>query len=478
MTDESYSYDLNGNRTMTGYSTGTNNQLTSDGAYDYEYDDEGDRSAKEKISTGEREEYTWDHRNRLTKVTFKNGSGTVTKTVDQTYDIYNQWIRRTIDPDGPGSATAIDTFFSHESGQINLEFSGPASTNLSHRYFFNPAVVDQLLADETVTSLTSPGSVLWTLGDHLGTLRDLATYNATTDDAVIANHRLYDSFGKLTSETNTAIDELFGFTGRPLDDSTALQNNLNRWYDTAIGQWISEDPIDFGGRDFNLRRYATNSPDLWADPTGMNVQYVEYATRPKIRDGWYFEVFIVPRKDIPGQVFFQVNQLDLKGFDAEGELIAFLISMTWDVGFGVTISDEHEDAAFTFADKVTKYTGIEVCIVSSHTDKVFRYVDGVDYKLNGTVMHWTPVPGDPFEFTMHSELHIVKGNHAGESIEDHRGTQPNATDVTHTGRTHALALIEVKARYDMKARRAMIEVEGYSRDFDMRIQHAQYGAPF
>ena len=38
---ESFSYDANGNRTMTGYSTGTGNRLLSDGTYNYTYDDEG-----------------------------------------------------------------------------------------------------------------------------------------------------------------------------------------------------------------------------------------------------------------------------------------------------------------------------------------------------------------------------------------------------------------------------------------------------
>ncbi len=42
-TDETYTYDANGNRTNTGYTTGTNNRLTSDGTYNYEYDDEGNR---------------------------------------------------------------------------------------------------------------------------------------------------------------------------------------------------------------------------------------------------------------------------------------------------------------------------------------------------------------------------------------------------------------------------------------------------
>ncbi|MGH9208439.1 MAG: hypothetical protein ACRD1G_18110, partial [Acidimicrobiales bacterium] len=36
--NESYSFDKNGNRTNTGYSTGTNNQLASDGTFNYTYD--------------------------------------------------------------------------------------------------------------------------------------------------------------------------------------------------------------------------------------------------------------------------------------------------------------------------------------------------------------------------------------------------------------------------------------------------------
>ena len=40
-TDENYTYDANSNRTNTGYSTGDNNQLLSDGTFDYEYDAEG-----------------------------------------------------------------------------------------------------------------------------------------------------------------------------------------------------------------------------------------------------------------------------------------------------------------------------------------------------------------------------------------------------------------------------------------------------
>ncbi|NLS98225.1 MAG: DUF3836 domain-containing protein [Planctomycetaceae bacterium] len=79
-TDETYVYDENGNRTLvngsTSYTTGDHNRLTSDGTYNYTYDNEGNVLTKTNISTSESVEYTWDHRNRLVKATFKNSGGT------------------------------------------------------------------------------------------------------------------------------------------------------------------------------------------------------------------------------------------------------------------------------------------------------------------------------------------------------------------------------------------------------------------
>ena len=72
---EAYSYDANGNRTMTGYSTGTNNRLLSDGTHTYTYDFEGNRTKKTVTATGEATEYERDHRNRLVRVTHLDSIG-------------------------------------------------------------------------------------------------------------------------------------------------------------------------------------------------------------------------------------------------------------------------------------------------------------------------------------------------------------------------------------------------------------------
>jgi RHS repeat-associated protein len=65
------------------------------------------------------------------------------------------------------------------------------------------------------------------------------------------------------------VDEIFGYTGRFLDDATAKQWNLNRWYDAPTGRWMSEDPIGFGGNDTNLHRYGANGVTNAVDPDGL-----------------------------------------------------------------------------------------------------------------------------------------------------------------------------------------------------------------
>ena len=62
-----YSYDQSGNRTMTGYQTGTDNRLVTDGTWNYAYDNEGNIVQKVRISDGQTWLYSYDNANRLTK---------------------------------------------------------------------------------------------------------------------------------------------------------------------------------------------------------------------------------------------------------------------------------------------------------------------------------------------------------------------------------------------------------------------------
>ena len=178
---KSYSYDSNGNRTNTGYVIGPDNELLSDGTYNYSYDADGNRIERTNIATGAVTDYVWDNRDRLVEVIDRaSAGGAITQDVHYTYDAENRWIGETVSI--PGQAVQ-DTSYAYCGNQIVLQFDGTSSTsalgvaNLSHRYLWGPAV-DQILAGEQVTSLTQPGNVLLPLTNNVGTVCDLAQYNA------------------------------------------------------------------------------------------------------------------------------------------------------------------------------------------------------------------------------------------------------------------------------------------------------------
>ncbi|MDO4584594.1 MAG: hypothetical protein Q4D62_10885, partial [Planctomycetia bacterium] len=215
LNDESYFYDENGNRIVANgdnYTTGINNELTSDSTYTYTYDSEGNRLTK--TNSTHRELYTWDYRNRLTKVTQQEYNSTTEEwqdiqIVEYTYDYNNVWIRKTLDTNADGTADSKSIFIP-ENYQTTIQID---DDTITHHYLWPPQHQDKLLADSTTDG------VLWSLTDHLGTVRDILSTTETT-------HLIYDAFGNLTSGTNPI---LFGYTGKPFDPTTQLQNNINRW---------------------------------------------------------------------------------------------------------------------------------------------------------------------------------------------------------------------------------------------------------
>lgn len=283
LTDEAYEYDANGNREMSGYVIGDNNQLASDGTHNYAYDDEGNRISRTNISTGYVTTYTWDHRNRLIAVTELDDEETVLSTIEYSYDAFDRWISRTYDADGPGSTAAIDSYFAHDGDQVALEFEDATGSvdggDLTHINSWGP-VIDQLMADESFGE-----EPLWALNDHLETPRDLIAYDEIAEEAELRNHRIYDSFGNMLNQTSTISVTATGFTGRPFDSSSRMFNVRGRWLDSLTGAWLSFDRIGFAGRDANLQRYVGNSPLNYIDPEGTEIteQEMRQALSPRNR---------------------------------------------------------------------------------------------------------------------------------------------------------------------------------------------------
>jgi RHS repeat-associated protein len=291
----SYSWDGNGD--PTGKTVGKGNRLLADGTYRYEYDNSGHMTKRTAISGGAYTVYGWDNRGHMVTVTNYTSGGTVTQTVSLWYDAFNDLIGRTLlsnyqggvpqttatarfvydltgsivdvapDPTTPGNPSAA-------AGQGNAVLAFNGNGSLTDRFLWGPAV-DQILADERYSPSGSnvmpsaAGTTYWALGDNENSVRDWITYGALVD------HIVYDSFGKVYSQTSTAVPFNFMHNGVFYDPASGLEYHsqsstgiLGRWYNPSIQRWMSEDPSGLGP-DSNQYRYVGNSPTNGTDPTGL-----------------------------------------------------------------------------------------------------------------------------------------------------------------------------------------------------------------
>lgn len=210
--------------------------------------------------------YSWDYRDRLTDVYFYNNSSVLTSHVHYIYDVLNHRISKSIDSTGSGSYDRIEDYV-YDGNEVVLDFAdpdgaGPQSVALATRYLNGPGntlVTDQVFAQENA----STGDVLWLLSDNLGTTRDVVD-----DSSTLQAHFVYNSFGQLASGPTNLTR--FLYTGEEWDADVGLQYNWHRWYDPAVGRWISEDPIGFEGHDANVSRYVGNAVTDQRDPSGLS----------------------------------------------------------------------------------------------------------------------------------------------------------------------------------------------------------------
>jgi len=243
----SYSYDLNGNRNSSGYTTGSDNTLTGDGTYTYAYDAAGNMTSQTNVSTGQLTQYTWDYRNRLTNVLVKTSAGVTVTNETFTYDMENRRIGD--DLNGTQSWTAYD------GNNPYADFTSGGT--LTERYLYGRAI-------DTLFAKYGGSTAIWYLTDNIGSVRELVTTTGAVQDQVT-----YDPFGNILSESNPSNGDRFKYTSEPWDSSIGLQYNLNRYYDPTDGRWISQDPSGFAAGDDNLYRYCSNSVESHNDPSGL-----------------------------------------------------------------------------------------------------------------------------------------------------------------------------------------------------------------
>ena len=244
-TTENYSYDAVGNRlTSLGVSScgyNTSNQLTSVPGATYTYDNNGNTLTT--VAAAGTTTYNWDFENRLTSVALPGSGGTVSFK----YDPFGRRVQK--------SSSSGTTNYLYEGANVLEEVDG--SGNVLARYVQAPGV-DQPLAQ------TRSGATSYNEADGLGSVTSLSN-----SSGALANTYTYDSFGKLTASSGIVTNPQ-RYTGRDSDSETGFYYYRARYYDPAIGRFISEDPIGFDS-GVNFYQYVYNNPLRFSDPFGNDV---------------------------------------------------------------------------------------------------------------------------------------------------------------------------------------------------------------
>jgi len=240
-----YVYDLAGRRAdmggsfartnlpaaLTTASYNADNQLMQFGPSSLTYDANGNL-----ISDGVNT-YTWDARNQLASI-----SGGVLAHFQ--YDSFGRRISRAV-----GSAT---TQYLYDDANAVQELSADVPT---------ANLLTGLGVDGYFQRRDSAGPVDF-LTDGSGSTMALAD-----SSGVIQTRYTFNPFGDVTSSGAPSTNS-FQFTGRE-NDNIGLYFYRARYYDPALGRFISEDPIGFAGSGPNLYSYAHNSPTNLVDPLGL-----------------------------------------------------------------------------------------------------------------------------------------------------------------------------------------------------------------
>ncbi|MFI5728708.1 RHS repeat-associated core domain-containing protein [Kribbella sp. NPDC051587] len=107
----------------------------------------------------------------------------------------------------------------------------------------------------------------WLHTDHQGTVQ--AETNAAGQEV---HRKTYRPFGEIAGSSGSLDRESRGFTAQRQDSSTGLLYLNARYYDPALGRFISPDPVIDGEANIGLNRYAyaANDPVNRLDYTGLS----------------------------------------------------------------------------------------------------------------------------------------------------------------------------------------------------------------
>ncbi len=255
--DELFGYDKVGNR-----KTHTQGSLTQNASTRYyNYTTNTNRLADIRIgsATGTLEStFTHDFEGRLTaqtgvgaKTLSWDAKGRVKTVGAETYS-YDPTDHRI----GRSGGTLGNRSYYLEGEHLESEYSG----NTLLAKYFRGSSTDELVAAwmNDTDGKTKP---FLFHHDQVSSVSAVSGHNGGTTQSI-----KYQAFGATQSSTGSSPSRL-KYTGRE-DDGTGLYYYRARYYDPAIGRFISEDPMGFAAGDVNFYQYTSNNPVNANDPSG------------------------------------------------------------------------------------------------------------------------------------------------------------------------------------------------------------------
>ncbi len=214
--DQQYAYDAAGNRTRAGnntytYDAGGRVTGSSDGT-SFSYDAAG--HLIRRTHAGKSTTYTWDGQERLTRIDYPDG-----KWSGYRYDDWGRRISKRT-PDG------VTVFYVYAGDRLLQELDTRGRILASYTY----DGIDRPI------SMWRDGRTYFYLLDALGSVIGVAN----TSGKVVATYR-YDPWGNLLASTG-AIQNPLRYTAREYDSESGLYFYRARYYDPAVGRFISRDP--------------------------------------------------------------------------------------------------------------------------------------------------------------------------------------------------------------------------------------------
>ncbi|GAB7078892.1 RHS repeat domain-containing protein [Megalodesulfovibrio paquesii] len=113
-------------------------------------------------------------------------------------------------------------------------------------------------------AMEQAGELFYFAYDQVGSLRAVSDSHGVVQKSV-----LYDSFGRVISDSNPELKVPFGFAGGLQDNDSGLVRFGYRDYGPEVGRWTSKDPIGFDSDDANIFRYCFADPVNLNDPLGQ-----------------------------------------------------------------------------------------------------------------------------------------------------------------------------------------------------------------